>query len=271
MSISGERLIDPSQFSQPRYDLSFAEMNALSDQLISERPTSSDKVVCYAVENNSHYANVARSLEREIFEQYFGNTAEEMAIEYGEYEDQSRFFLSVDKTTNSPVGVLRVIENGPAGLKTINDIESRREPKMPALTSQQIQYAHSIESYDNCWDVGTVAVRKQYRVNDDTASIQLYRALYLSAMEHEADHFVSIIDSRPLNKMRDYLNIPFIPLAGSQPFPYLGSKSSEAVYGHVPEFYDTMRKARWTSVKRMLARRAFNQLVMGKLDSQIHL
>lgn len=271
MSISSEQQ-QPARGERAQYSLSLEEMDSLTARLIAERSSeSSEAVVCYAVDTDSPYAALARSLEREIFEQYFGNDAEEMAKEYGPYEAQSRFFLSVDQTTKAPVGVLRVIENGPAGLKTINDLEAMDGEDTPNLTAEQVSQAHNIESYDESWDVGTVAVRKEYRTKDTEASVQLYRALYVSAMENDIKHFVSIIDARPLKKMVDYLGIPFVPMANSKSFSYLGSDESQAVYGHVPEFYDTMRRGRLTSVKRLMARKAFNQLVMGKMDHNIYL
>lgn len=276
MSIAHESTGEHEVLSQPRYDLSEDEVQQLTEQLINDKKPNSDaRIICYSLDKADPFANIARTIEREIFEQYFGNDADKMKEEYGPYESQSRFFLSVDTETKQPAGVLRVIENGPSGLKTLVDLEAMAElddPTLPSISQTEIKQYHQIESFDDCWDVGTVAVRKPYRTgNDISTSVQLYRALYVSAMENGIDHFVSIIDSRPLEKMVGYLGIPFVPMIGSQPFSYLGSESSQAVYGHVTEFYEKMNRGRWTSAKRLMARKAFNQLVKGSQDKALQL
>lgn len=260
-----------------RYDLSAEEMNTLTAQLLEERePSSKDQIICYRLDKGSEYEDVARSIECEVFEQYFGNDAEEMFEEYGKYEDQSIFFLSVDQQTQTPVGVLRVISNGSEGLKTLNDLQELvgdEHPEIPDLPMDSVLQAHHIDDLDECWDVGTVAVRKEYRTDKaqaQEASVQLYRALYVSALEEGINHFVSIIDARPFNKMVDYLGIPFVPMMGTKPFPYLGSESSYAAYGNVTEFYKKMNRKRYT-VKGLLARRALQPLVKGTADSSIEL
>lgn len=260
-----------------RYDLSDEEMGMLTGQLLQERtPQSSDQIICYRLEKYSIFKNVARTLEREVFEQYFGNTTEQMEAEYGQYEDQSIFFLSVDQQTQTPVGVLRVIEAGDAGLKTLNDLESvvgEEHPESPDLPTERVLRGHGIQDIADCWDVGTVAVRKEYRADRaqaQEASVQLYRALYVSALESDIEHFVSVIDSRPYKKMVEYLGIPFVPMLDSKPFPYLGSESSYAVYGDVTEFYKKMNRKRFT-VKGLMARSALRPLVTGSADSSIQL
>lgn len=266
---SGEQFEVYNPSLEPRYDLDDGELHALSSQLLSERePVTSDKVVCYRLEKGSAYENVARSIEREVFEKYFGNTSEEMRKEYGPYEDQSIFFLSIDQELKQPAGVLRVIQNGPAGLKTLNDLAIGRD-EAPRISPDQVKSYHGIDTFDDCWDVGTVAVRKPYR-SDTLASVQLYRALYVSALDENVNHFVSIIDHKPYVKMTDYLGIPFVPMVGSEPFPYLGSKSSVAVYGDVTEFYPRMNRKRYT-LRGALARSALRPLVKGTNDHTLQL
>lgn len=266
---SGEYHVSP----QARYDLSDSELKQLTGQLLEERlPESNESVICYRLDNDSPYANVARSVEREVFEKYFGNDAEVMTREYGPYEDQSIFFLSIDQDSKAPAGVLRVIENGPSGLKTLNDLEDAAASdaaSMPQITAEEAQRYHGIESFDDCWDVGTVAVRKGYR-SDTLTSVQLYRALYVSALNEDIEHFISIIAEKPYEKMTKYLGIPFVPLAGSEPFAYLGSEANQAAYGDVTEFYTKMSRKRWT-VRGALARRALNPLVKGTQDHALQL
>lgn len=269
-----ERTIEVPSAYAPRYELADVELSSLTAQLLAEREPHTDQaVVCYRVENDSKYANVARTIERQVFEVYFGNTADDMMEEYGPYEEQSVFFLSVDKDKRNPVGVLRAIRNGSAGLKSLNDLEAFTggddRGALPRITIDGVQQFHNIDSLDKCWDVGTVAVTKPYR-SDTLTSVQLYRALYVSALDNGVDYFVSIIDKKPYEKMTHYLGIPFVPLVGSEQFPYLGSSASQAVYGEVPEFYRKMNRKRFT-LRGALARRALRPLVKGTLDDALHL
>ena len=272
-----ESLANPNPPSrEASYNLSEIELRHLTSQLIKERPPrSDDALVCYQLEANSKYANIGRTVEREVFEAFFGNDSEQMAEEYGPYEDQSIFFVTIDQATCEPAGVLRVIRNGDSGLKTLNDMETitASDEHLPTLDVQHVSEVHDITSLDECWDVGTVAVRKKFRstkAQAQQASVQLYRALYVSGLSHGIKHFVSIIDKRPYEKMTNYLGIPFVPMADTPAFSYLGSESSQAVYGDVTKFYDNMNRKRFT-VKGLMARRALGPLVKGTQDRTLNL
>lgn len=257
---------DPASELEPttperRYDLTFEEASQLTQQLVNERPPNGDdRHVCYRL-GDDEYANIGRYVEREVFEAHFGNDSEEMQTEYGPYEQNSTFFLTVDREKMIPTGVLRVIKNSPVGLKTLNDLEAID----PQFSIEDTKQFHKIDDLDECWDIGTVAVLPEYRSAQGAISVQLYRGMYVSAMKEDVQHFVSIIDSAPLSKLTDYLGIPFVPLNDSQPFSYLGSESSQAVYGHVPDFYNKMNRRRWT-IKGILARKALARLVKGSED-----
>jgi hypothetical protein len=188
-----------------------------------------------------------------------------MRREYGPYEQQSKFFVSIDREKKTPTGTLRIIKNGPAGLKTLNDLT---ELKSNPHFIEDIEGHHKIESLDDCWDVGTVAVPRQYRSAEGGVSVQLYRGMYVAAKNADVQHLVSIIDDRSLSKLTGYLGIPFKPLAEDEPFEYLGSKKSHAVYGYLPEFYGKMNRKRWT-LRGVLARKVLSRLVGGSQDSEL--
>ena len=63
-------------------------------------------------------AELGRHLERRVFGEFFGNSPETLAEEYGPYEEASSFFCVVDHRRQLPAGVLRVIRPSPAGFKT---------------------------------------------------------------------------------------------------------------------------------------------------------
>jgi hypothetical protein len=270
MSAPGiERSISNAQ-PQHGYDLPAEAAQQLASELLNERPPTGDaRFVCYKLEGTDPSSNIGRQVEGVVFNQTFHNDPEEMVREYGSYEEQSIFFTSVDRENEKPTsGALRVIENGPAGFKTINDLAAIHGVPVEEYQRKLAEH-HGIEDWDKCWDVGTVAVLPEYRSAEGGISIQLYRALYVAAMEQGIEHFISVIDSKPLTKLTDYLGIPFVPLADSGPMEYLGSKRSQAVYGHVPEFYRKMNRARLFTVRGWLARKALKLLVAGSGDDAL--
>ena len=249
------------------YVLPPGQVAVLTEELLVARTmnvSSQHRFVAVEVDSGSTYANLGRHIEREVFEAEFGNTADKMIEEYSPYEEASGFFLSIDRAKARTTGVLRVIRNSPNGFKTLDDIS--KEPF--SISKQEALNYHSIDNLDEVWDVGTVAVIPDYRSGEGAVSIQLYRAMYLSAVDHDIEHLVSIIDDKPLKRMTQFLGIPFVPLAGAEPRPYLGSKSSQPVYGYVPEFYEKMSRHKKT-INGRLAGTALDRLVDGSEDDAI--
>ena len=265
-------MVDPERLKAdsiiPNYDMSPDLAVIMTDDLLNERVAdeqTNQRFVCVEINNNSKYANLCRYVERVVFEQAFGNDSEELKREYGPYDPASRFFLSIDRTQKMPTGMIRIIQNSPEGLKTLNDVA---EPPLN-LRPEVVKDEHSLD-INKTWDVGTVAVMPEFRSGEGAVSVQLYRAMYKSACNHGIDHLVSVIDDRALTKLTDYLGIPFVPLADSKPFSYLGSEKSQAVYGYIPEFYAKMNRRRYT-LKGFMARRALGHLVQGTRDDALFL
>ncbi|TFD77708.1 hypothetical protein [Cryobacterium fucosi] len=253
----------------PGYDLSADEVGDLTAELLASLDCdwpAKYRYVGIEIAGDSPFSNIARHIERVVFEESFGNDAAQMTAEYGPYEAGSVFFVSIDRSTEMPSGALRIIGNSPRGFKTLNDARSEPFSIRPADVADQ----HGIDDPDALWDVGTVAVLPQHRSGAGAVSVQLYRAMYLSALQHGIDHLVSIIDDVPLRKLVGFLGIPFVPLAGSAPGPYLGSPKSQAVYCHVPDFQPRTRRHRWT-VRGFLARKALARLARGSDDDALSL
>lgn len=247
-----------------RYDMNPDEIEHAITSLLAEHPPgTSSRIVCYHTES-SELDNVARTIERRVFERSFGNDAATMASIYGPYEDASGFFLSVDSETRQPVGALRFIDDSMAGSMTFNDLP----PDATTTSPEEMMLAHGIGSLDECWDIGTVAVLPEYRTRDNGTAIQLYRAMYVSAKQKEIDHLLAIINKNVYTKMTEYLGIPFVPLAGTRSFAYEGSSENVAVHGYVPDFYPKMSRHSRT-LKGLLARKALRPLVYGKNDDAI--
>ncbi|HEU5122327.1 MAG TPA: GNAT family N-acetyltransferase [Candidatus Saccharimonadales bacterium] len=238
------------------YELSSEELLELTSRLLAERPPQGDdRFVCYKLDGQEAFANIGRKIEAEVFGDAFKNTPEDMQREYGPYEPQSMFFVSIDRENNTPTGVMRVIKNGPQGFKSIDDFLA----KHPNTSLDEIRKFHGMENDEKTWDIGTVAVLPEYR--DKGAATQLYRAMYRTAVDDGIEHVVAIIDADPLAKMNKYLGIPLVSMMNSDPFSYIGSEKSQAVYGHIPEFDRKMMRHKRTSIKGVLARKAIMRLL----------
>ena len=262
MPLEYERTLD-TQSDVSDYLLDSTLLHNLTKRLLERQPSPmADKYICFEVDGQDPLSNVGRHIERVRFEKTFGNTADDMAREYGPYEHASTFFISVDREDEAPAGVLRIIRNSAVGLKTINDVAG---PPLN-LPKEHIMAYHNIGALDDCWDIGTVATMPEQP--SAIASIQVYRAMYLTAERDKVKHFLSVIDAKALSQLSGYLGIPFQPLAGTAPFEYLGSARSQAVYGYVSDLFERANNKRATA-RDNIARTILGRLFGGTEDHAI--
>jgi hypothetical protein len=216
-------------------------MQDLVRVLLDEHPLRGPgRFGCYRIPGTSRFSDVARSVECRVFHHFFGNTASVMWDAYGPYEQSSHFFLMVDLQEQRSAGTLRIIANSERGLKTLNDI------KLPPLSipERTVRAHHGIESLDQCWDIGTLAVLKEYRGQhqDHIVGTMLYGVLHRAALQSGVDHAVTILDRHAYAQLTQMLAVPFEPIAGSAPFDYLGSSDSRAAYLYFPKVVPTVEK-----------------------------
>lgn len=259
----------------PDYEQDVECIRMLTQDLLKKRAPEElpgdSRYVTVEIDPGSSFSNIGRYIEGLVFLEKFDNSPEMLKDAYSKYEKASRFFLSIDVKEGFPTGALRVIDNSPAGLMTVNDVEA---PPF-SVSKEAVASEHHIIDFDKVWDVGTVAVLPQYRHGQGPVSIQLFRAMYLSAVDHNIEHLVSMIDDKLFKKLNSVLGIPFEPLAHSAPGPYLNSKKTHPVHGYVPEFYEKMSKHKSSARGRILAKYAIgdslDRLVDGSQDDLIFL
>jgi hypothetical protein len=216
------------------YELTASSSEELIRALMLEHPIRHDgRFGCYMIPGVSPYSDLARSVECDVFHHFFGNTAEVMHDAYGAYEESSRFFLVVDRILERPAGTLRVIANSKRGLKSLNDIA---QAPLCITESAVLEY-HGIPSLDDCWDIGTLAVLKEYRgeLQDHQVGTMLYGVLHRAALREGVHHAVTVLDRHAYTQLTQMLAIPFEPIVGSKPFDYLGSPKSRAAYLYFPK------------------------------------
>jgi len=218
------------------YDLTESETNELTQEFLKTKSVAArDRFVCFEVEGTDPFANIARQVEREVFEDSWGNDSATLQKEYGPYDGSSLFFLAVDMHKMVPAGVVRVIRNSPAGLKTLVDLQDRfKSPRAPiAIPVDHSMGYHGIDDLDRCWDGATAAVRRRYRGKLAAIYLQIGRVLGGAMIRENIQHLVAVLDAPIFKAAREVLGLPIVPLADTVPFTYMGAPNNQAVYARV--------------------------------------
>jgi hypothetical protein len=214
------------------YDLSDPERNSLTEQFLGTKKQGCGRFACFVLEGADPFANIARQVEREVFEQSFGNDPVMLTREYAPYEESSLFFLVVDTQAKAPAGVLRMIRNSSSGLKTLVDLEDCTKSPTTVLTADVMRH-HGIDDLDRCWDGASATVPRRYRRSLAAIHLQTLSAWYAAAIGENIEHFVSILDAPIYKIVSGIFALPVVPLAGTSPFTYMGAPNHQAVYAHL--------------------------------------
>ena len=221
---------------QYAYDLSDAECNELTREFLGARALfCRERFACFQIEGTDPFANIARQVEREVFEDSWGNDSVTMKNEYGPYDESSVFFVVIDTKAKVPAGVLRMIRNSPVGLKTIVDLDDIiKSPIAPiAIPMNDVMRHHRIEDLDRCWDGATAAIPRRYRRKLVGVHVQIMRVVGAAAIREDIQHFVAVLDAPVFRAARDVLGLPLEPLAGTPPFTHMDAPDNQAVYAHI--------------------------------------
>jgi hypothetical protein len=204
----------------PIYDLPESEMRQRAEAALYGYPDGGP-FIALAVRHDDLLADVARTVERQVFEESFAMDAAVMTAEYAAYEQDSLFFLVLDRRTLLPAGAARVIDGGG---KTLDEAPDAIGVDLSTIVAQHDMFDGKI------WDFATLAVRPEYRGGKSTmVSSLLYRAFLNAGRRAGVHHVVAMLDGRAYRGIA-MIGAPFVPMAGSAPFDYLGSPSTSALY-----------------------------------------
>lgn len=249
---------------EPNYELSPEELTLLTTQLIAERAKDvpeKHRRITIEVGADEPYSNIARHIEQVVFKEYYGD--DDLDAEFKPFEQASRFFISVDRKEIKATGAIRAIKNSPAGFEAIRDLTDEF-----GVPEGEWLKKHDVSDLDKVWDIATLAVLPEYR--QGTVSLQLFRAVYKSAVEnHDIEHFVAILDKDALSKLERFFGVAFQRLAGSEGGPYHNSEWSQPVYGYLPELFMIARHRMESPLIGKAASRAAEVLVMGEKDESL--
>lgn len=182
----------------------------------------------YVVRGTDPASEMGRSVEREVFYDFFGNSPDLLAAEYGRYEDSSLFLCIVDHLRMRPAGVFRIVLPSDAGFKTFHDMEKEWGLEMPSLLDGAGMHVDE-RSY---WDVATLAISADYRGDAASGMVRLglCQALCMLAERTDVPYLITIIDVLVADLMQRFLQRPWQSFPRVEPKRYLGSGSSLPMY-----------------------------------------
>jgi hypothetical protein len=198
------------------------------------RPESIDRVddrrfSLHVVSWDDPIADLAMEVERTVFLETFGNTAELLATEYDPYQRSSMFLVVLDERRQVAAGMIRIIVPSDIGLKSVNDVELLWDiGYAEACRRSGVPFAP-----DQTWDVATLAVSPDYRgeLTLGVVSSALYQALSMAALRCGFRYHVAVMDVAVHRMVKWWFSQPFRTLDGLESRDYLGSKKSLPVWG----------------------------------------
>lgn len=209
-------------------DLVREELRELGGRVFSAAGQPAQPFGLYVFSAEAPESELARHVERTVFDEFFGNSPELLAAEYGPYEAATFFLCVLDHRRRLPAGMMRLVLPSPAGLKSLADLESIwRERLDDVLTRTSL----ALEP-DRVWDIATLAVDPDYRgkATDGLVSLALYQAVVQAALRRNVRLFVTILDLVVLDLLQRTTCEPFSRFAGVEPLRYLDSPASLPVY-----------------------------------------
>lgn len=176
----------------------------------------------------------ARRCEADVFLARYGNTAEQLAEEYGPYEQQSTF-LALAGPDGDVEAAVRFIRPGPAGLKSLVDVEGEPWHADAGASAE----AAGLD-LDRTWEIATMSAREQ-RTGGVSHVAALYHGIAQATRANGITHTVAILDIR-VRRLLDSVGLHYRMLPGTRVRPYLGSPASVPVYADLAAMLDGQRR-----------------------------
>ncbi|HMF03254.1 MAG TPA: hypothetical protein VKH17_00455 [Acidimicrobiia bacterium] len=217
------------------------ELRELGGRIVAAAGQPSQPFGVYAFPAHEPESELARHVEREVFYEFFKNTPELLAAEYGPYEDSTLFVCVLDHRRRLPAGVIRLVLPSPAGFKSLDDVEAVWGHRLDEVLERT---GMSFET-DRVWDVATLAVDAEYRgrATDGLVSLALYQAVAQLALRCDARWVVTILDLVVLNLVQEATSHAFERFSGVEPLRYLDSPASLPVYCDLDAYFPRLETA----------------------------
>ncbi|MCU0312143.1 MAG: hypothetical protein MUE36_14505 [Acidimicrobiales bacterium] len=204
-----------------------ADLRELADDVITSAGRGATPFGLYVIPGNDPAADLGRSVEVAVFEEFFDNSPELLEAEYRPYDDNSLFLVVLDHRLRRPAGVLRILlPHGP--IKSLDDIEKawdERPDDVIARTRPEIDRTL-------LWDIATLAAMPDYRGSSTNGliTLSLYQGLAVLGTQNGIKWVVAVLDLVVLDLIQKMISRPFQPFRGLEPRRYLDSPSSLPVF-----------------------------------------
>lgn len=189
--------------------------------------------LCFDVQGD--LLDAARACEADVFDSAYGNTPEQLAQEYGPYDDASVFIALADDS-GRVLGACRVITYSNRGLKTLVDLG--REPwRLDGLRSARAAGIDPVTT----WDIATLGVRGELGGSGAMAAAALYHGLVAGGRANGVTTMITIVDER-VRALLHNVGLETHVLPGASTAEYLGSPCSTPSYAHLAAVVDNQRR-----------------------------
>ena len=181
---------------------------------------------------------LARYVERVVFDEWYGNSAELLDAEYGAYEPSTVFFCVIDHLRALPAGMLRITLPSARGFKTLHDIaDVWGQPYEEVLARTGLEW-----DLTRVWDTITIAVTKDYRgkSTDGLITMSLLQSLAQALVMCGGQTLLTILDLHVLDLFQATVCEPWQRFPGVEPIDYLDSPASIPVFTNFDEYKPRM-------------------------------
>ena len=172
--------------------------------------------------------------EAAVFHKAYGNTAAQLAEEYGPFAEAS-VFIGVYEPGGDAVGAVRLIRPTELGLKTLHDVS------LPPWSLDVGRMARAARlDLARTWDFTTLGMRRGLRRHGTLVSAALFHGLVQAVRANNIPSAVMMIDERVRGLLR-LAGMTGQTMPGAQTAEYMGSARCTPVYEHCFPAFDRQR------------------------------
>ncbi|MGZ6929693.1 MAG: hypothetical protein ACXVK4_04100 [Acidimicrobiia bacterium] len=211
-------------------DLVQAELRELASTLVDATGDPTETFGVYFLDPDADAAALPRHVEHVVFDEWFGNSPELLAAEYGPYEASTIFITVIDHRRRLPAGMGRVILPSELGFKTLHDIEARwGEPLGGVLERTGRDW-----DITRIWDFATIAVMPEYRgkATDGLIMLSMLQTGSQGLIMTGGRFMICVLDVNVWQYFNATMYDAFEPYPDVAPIEYLDSPAS------IPTFVD---------------------------------
>jgi hypothetical protein len=212
----------------------------VEDLIPTEEERAGRQFGVHIIDGQDPHSDIGRSVEAEVFDEFFDNNLQKMKEEYGPYDDASTFLTVLDYENGRPVGAIRIIRPSGEGLKSMNDLAEPDSPWYKKGDTLEKRWAEIGNDPEHTLDISTMAIMPEYRSNhaEDGASAALYSTCVRWSLDNGYNRWVAIVDQK-IHDMMQAWGEPFGHFEGADWEKYLDSPKSRPIH---TELYSGLKK-----------------------------